>query len=177
MPEDLIQIALVFLRLGLLAFGGGVAILPEMEREVVTQRGWLTHREFVDSFALGRLTPGPGMLMIVFTGYRVAGIPGAVVAFLALFGPTAVITALTEVRWDRLAASPWLAAARRGLAPIALGLTAAGGYTLFRSAIQDEIGVVFGVVSLFILWKWEPNPALLVIAAGVVGALVYGIAG
>lgn len=106
-----------------------------------------------------------------------AGIPGAAVAFLALFGPAAVITALTAVHWDRLGASPWLAAARRALAPLALGLTAAGGYTLFRSAVQDEIGVVLAVVSLFVLWKWEANPALVVLGAGAIGAVAYGVAG
>ena len=66
--SELAEIALVFLRIGLLAFGGGLAILPEMERQVVVEHRWLTHREFVDSFALGQLTPGPGMLMVMFTG-------------------------------------------------------------------------------------------------------------
>lgn len=175
--DELPEIALVFLRLGLLAFGGGIAILPEMERQVVVEHQWITQREFVDSYALGRLTPGPGMLLVMFTGYKVAGIPGALVALFAIFGPTAFITVLVAAWWDRLRAWPWLTALQRALAPVALGLLAAGGFTLLRSAVQDAIGAVIAAVSLIVLWKWHPNPAWVVIVSGLVGAVVYGLAG
>ena len=173
---DLLEIALVFLRLGLLAFGGGVAILPEMERQVVVEHQWLTHREFVDSYALGRVTPGPGMLMVMFTDYRVAGVPGALTALVALFAPTAAITGLTAAHWDRLRSSPWLFALRRALAPIALGLTAAGGYTLLRSAVQDNFGAILAAITVFVLWKWQPNPAWVVLGSGLAATVFYGLA-
>ena len=175
--SDLPEIALVFLRLGLLSFGGGLAILPEMERLVVSEYGWVTHREFVDSYALGRLTPGPGMLMVMFTGYRAAGLPGAVVALAALFAPTALITALAATYWDRLRASPWLLAFQRASAPVALGLIAAAGYTLLQSAVQDGFGAILAAACLFVLLKWHPNPSLVVLGAGLVAAVFYGVAG
>jgi chromate transporter len=62
--SELLELALVFLRIGTLAFGGGSAILPELHREVVKAPGWLTEREFLDGFALGQLTPGPGRLRV-----------------------------------------------------------------------------------------------------------------
>lgn len=175
--DELPEIALVFGRLGLLAFGGGIAILPEIERQVVVEHGWITRREFVDSFALGRLTPGPGMLMVMFTGYKVAGIPGALTALIAIFGPTALITAVVAAYWDRLRQRPWLATLQRALAPVALGLLAAGGFTLLRSAVQDVIGAVIAIVTLVVLWVWHPNPAWVVVVSGVVGAVAYGLTG
>src|SRR5262249_2641918 len=74
---ELGALARVFGRLGLLAFGGGLGVLPEMERQAVEIHGWVTHREFVDAFAFSQVTPGPGMLMVVVIGFRTAGLAGA----------------------------------------------------------------------------------------------------
>ena len=173
--SELGAIALVFLRIGLLAFGGGLAILPEMERQVVVEHQWLTHREFVDSFALGQLTPGPGMLMVMFAGYQVAGVPGALTALVALFTPAATMTWLAARFWDSLRRSPWLEALQRGFAPIALGLIASGAYTLLRAAVADLLTAALAAGAIFVLWKWRPNPVLVIIPAGLIAALVYGL--
>ena len=74
--SDLLLIAWVFFRIGLLAFGGSTAILPELERQVVQEYGWLTRQEFADSFAFGQLTPGPALVMVMLPGYRLAGKTG-----------------------------------------------------------------------------------------------------
>ena len=170
---DLLELALVFFRLGLISFGGGVAILAEMEREVVTEHGWLTQREFVDGFALGRLTPGPGMLMVMFTGYRVAGIPGAITTLVAIFAPTALINGLVAGHWPRWRTSPWVLTIQRALSPIALGLSAAGGFTILRSAVDDAVGLVVALVSLAILIKWRPNPTWVILGSGLVTTVIY----
>ncbi|HEX2172559.1 MAG TPA: chromate transporter [Dehalococcoidia bacterium] len=174
--NDLIEIAIVFVRVGLLAFGGGLAILPEMERQVVDERGWLTHREFVDSFALGQLTPGPGMLMVMFAGYRVAGVPGALMALVAIFFPSALLTGLAAGHWDALRRSPWLGALQRGFAPIALGLIASGAYTLLRAAVTDVVSAAVAVAALFALWRFRLNPALVIIPGGLATALAHAVA-
>src|SRR5204863_2801259 len=130
--NDLLALAIVFLRIGLLAFGGSTGVLPELQRQVVNEQGWLTQQEFVDSFALGQLTPGPALLMVMFAGFKVAGTPGALVSAVAIFLPSTVMTALVTGAWERLRRSPWLASAQRALAALALGLTAAGAYSIVR---------------------------------------------
>ena len=72
--SDLLLLFFVFFRLGLLAIGGSTGVLPELERQIVGEYGWLTHQGFLDSFALGQLTPGPALLMVMFAGYNVAGL-------------------------------------------------------------------------------------------------------
>lgn len=170
---ELVEIALVFLRIGFLAFGGGLAILPEMERIVVDEKGWLTHREFVDSFALGQMTPGPGMLMVMFAGYQVAGVPGALTSVVALFFPAALLTGLASAYWDRLRSSPWIDALQKGFAPIALGLIASGTYTLFRAAVTDVISAFLAVAAVVALWKFRLNPALVILPAGIIAILMW----
>ena len=166
---ELAALAQVFGRLGLLAFGGGLGILPEMERQSVDVHGWVTHREFVDAFAFSQVTPGPGMLMVVVIGFRAAGLAGAVAAGLGMFGPTALLTALVTERWARLGDWGLMELLRGTLAPVALGLLAAGCYTLARLGVQDPLtaGIALGAL-VAVGWRgW--SPALVVVAGGLVG--------
>ena len=124
--SDLATLTWTFLRLSLLCLGGGLGAIPEMERQVVSVRGWVTAREFVDGYALSQVTPGPAMLVAVFVGYRVAGVPGGLLAGAAMFLPTSLLTWIIAHRWERLRGRPWAVAAERALAPLGAGLMAAG---------------------------------------------------
>jgi chromate transporter len=171
--DDLATLAWVFLRLGLLAFGGGTAILPEMERQVVDIHGWLTPEQFVDSFALGQLTPGPALLMVMVAGYAVAGPAGAVVALVAIFAPSAALMAAVVANWHRLRGSPWLVSFRRAVAAVTLGLVAAGSYSIVRIAVTDLPSALVAACAFVVLWRWKLHPALVILAGG----LVAGAAG
>lgn len=98
----LATLAWTFFRLSFLCLGGGIGAIPEMQRQVVGIQGWLTARQFVDGYALSQVTPGPAMLVTVFIGYRVSGLPGALVAMAAMFLPTALLTWFVAHRWERL---------------------------------------------------------------------------
>jgi chromate transporter len=165
----LVEVARVFGRLGVLAVGGGLGILTEMERQAVGIHGWVTHREFIDVFALSQVTPGPGMLMVVVIGLRAAGPGGALAAGLAMFGPTSVLAAVVAERWARLGAWPVMDLVRRTLAPVALGLLAAGCYTLVRLGVGGPATAALALgAALGVGWRrW--SPALVVLAGGLVG--------
>jgi chromate transporter len=75
MDDTVLQVFLVFARLGLLSWGGGQVVLTEMQRETVAH-GWLTEAQFLEAYAIGQMTPGPGALYIVPMGYQAAGFPG-----------------------------------------------------------------------------------------------------
>jgi chromate transporter len=166
---ELGALAQVFGRLGLLAFGGGLGILPEMERQAVEIHGWVTHREFVDAFAFSQVTPGPGMLMVVAIGFRAAGLAGALVAGLAMFGPTSLLTAFVADRWARLGDWGLMELLRGTLAPVALGLLGAGCYTLTHLGVHGPLtaGIALGAL-VAVGWRgW--SPALVVVAGGLIG--------
>jgi len=166
--NDLFALAWTFLRLSFLAVGGGIGVVPEMQRQVVEIHGWLTARQFVDGYALSQITPGPGMLVTAFIGYRVQGLLGASVAMAAMFLPTSLLTWIVAHRWERIRDRPWSQAVERALAPLAVGLMAAGVYTVGRSAITDIPTVILALASAIILSRrWLPA-AVVVLAAGVV---------
>ena len=172
MTGELWDLVAVFARLSLAAFGGGVGILPEMERESV-DHGWVTRREFVDIFALGNITPGPGMLISVVIGYRAAGLPGALVAGVAMFLPTSLLTWLVAERWGRLRRSALVNAIRDGMAPIAIGLLATGGYTLARTAIDGVPTAAIAAATVVALLRFRASPALIVLSSGPIGWLLF----
>lgn len=170
--SPLVDLAAVFVRLSLLAFGGGLGILPEMETQVVTVHRWLTHREFVDAWALSQVTPGPGMLMVAVVGFRAAGLPGAAVAGLAMFAPAALLAALAADRWTRWATGPALALLRRTLAPVALGLLLAGCLTLGRLSIDGPGTALLAVIALAACGFTRFSPAV-VVAVGAAAGLLW----
>lgn len=170
--NDLLVLLLVYLRLSLLAVGGGIAVLPEMQRQVVESRGWLTDAQFRDSFALGQLTPGPGMLMVIVAGYRVAGVPGAIVAAVGMFLPTACLTHIVARSWERLRDHPWRKDLQAGLAPVSVGLLLAGSYTLLRSAVHGPATAAIAAAATLAVLRWKVSPAAVIGCAAVAGLLL-----
>ena len=161
-----------FFRLSFLCVGGGLSSIPEMQRQVISIHGWLTAREFVDGYALSQVTPGPAMLVVTFIGYHVGGFLGALLATAAMFLPTSALTWVVAHRWGRLRGRPWAAAVERSLPPVAIGLMAAGVYTVGRAAVTDVRTLILAAAAALVLAKrWLP-PAAVVVAAGLVGWLV-----
>ena len=132
--DVLAEIALRFTALSFVAVGGINAILPEVHRVVVDVERWMTSAEFVDLFALAQLSPGPNAMVVALVGWKVAGVAGALVATVATCGPSSVVCYVTWQFADRFRHSKVRAVVQRALAPIAIGLIFATGYTLARGA-------------------------------------------
>jgi chromate transporter len=164
-----LEIGAVFARLSLLAFGGGLGILPEMERQVVTARAWVTHREFVDAWALAQVTPGPGMLMVLVVGLRAAGLAGALLAGAGMFAPAAVLATVVADRWAHWTRGRALTLLRRTLAPVALGLLGAGCWTLASLGIDGPLTAGLAVGALLLCALTRLSPALVVALGAAAG--------
>jgi chromate transporter len=168
---DLALLTWTFLWLSLLCVGGGLGVIPEMERQAVTIHGWLTAREFVDGYTLTQLTPGPNMLIAVFVGYRAHGALGALLAGLAMFLPTSVLAMVVSHHWQEWRTRPWAALAERALIPVGVGLMAGGVYTLARTAIHDAVTLALAVLTALVVATDRVPPVLAVVAAGALGWL------
>jgi chromate transporter len=171
--HDLVDLVVLFVRLSFVAFGGGVAVLPEIQRVAVDQHHWLTSQQFASSYALGQLTPGPGMLMVMAIGYKVAGVPGAFASMLAMFLPVGTLAFITGWRLEKFDHSPWRKAIQRGMAPVTVGLVLAGSYTLIQAAVIDAVTAAIVVVAALMLLSRRLHPALIVLAGGLAGWVYY----
>ena len=167
----LAHLAWTFLWLSFLAIGGGLAVIPEMQRQVVERFAWVTAQEFVDGYTLSQLTPGPNMLVAVFVGYRAHGLVGAAVAAVAMFLPTSLLAAIVSRHWSAMREHPWARAGEQGLAPVGLGLMAAGVYTLARSAVHDWATDGLAAAATAALGLFTLPPIVVVLAGGVIGWL------
>jgi chromate transporter len=171
MMLDLARMTWTFLWLSLICVGGGLGVVPELERQVVDRHQWVTAREFLDGYTLSQLTPGPNMLVAVFVGYRAHGLAGALLACTAMFLPVSILTAVIARHWETLRERPWALAAERALAPIGIGLMGAVVYTLARSGVQDWATGALALLAAVVLYgRWLP-PIALVLTAGLAGWL------
>lgn len=172
--EILVEIALRFATLSLVAIGGINAILPEIHRVVVDVEGWMTSAEFAELFALAQLAPGPNAMVVALVGWKVAGITGAIVATLAACGPSSVACYVAWHWADRLRESKLRVIVQRALAPLAIGLIMASGYTLALGADRSPGAFLLTVLAAGALAFTRFNPVWILLAAAVVG--VTGLA-
>jgi chromate transporter len=165
----LLELAWRCAALSLVAIGGINAILPEVHRVVVDVEHWMTSAEFAELFALAQLAPGPNAMVVALIGWKVAGIAGAFVATVAICGPSSLLCYVALHWWDRLRASPRRAIVARALAPVAIGLILASGYTLARGADRTVVAVALTAISAAALAFTRVNPVWVLAAAALVG--------
>lgn len=171
----LLALAVLFFRTGLGAYGGGFAIVPSLHHNAVGG-GWISERDFASAVAVGKLTPGPVLLMATFIGYVVSGLPGALVATFTIFAaPFALVVVLGS--WLlRMRSRRVVRAGLRGLTPAVVGLMAAAAVTLGRS-LHDPVDVTIAVATVLTLSRFEVNPALLLAVAGAGRWLLLAVRG
>lgn len=159
----------IFAPLSFTTIGGGQSIVSEIHRQAVSQQGWLTEQQFITDFALSRLAPGPGSLLVTLIGWSVAGWQGAVIASIAIFLPSSVLLYGIAHVWARYHGAPWQRAIERGLAPIAAGLILAAALTLVEAARGGWIAWAVALASTVILTYTRVSPFILLGA----GAFIF----
>jgi chromate transporter len=169
---DLLPLMVVFFRTGLGAYGGGFAIIPALHSEVFAH-GWLSERQFADAVAVGKLTPGPVLLMATFIGYLRDGFPGAFAATLAILAAPFMLVVLFSAWLDRVRSKRWMRAALRGLTPAVVGLMIAAALTLGQS-MHAASGVAIAAAVAVTLIRFETINPVLMLALGGVTRLVLG---
>jgi chromate transporter len=169
--DQIPALARVFAYLSLLTIGGGMAAYPEMKSLVVDVHHWLTNEQVIHIYSVGQMAPGPNMMMVAAMGERVSGLAGAVVAALAFFVPTGILTFGVGRLWNKLAGWPWRDSIQKGLGPVAIGLAVAGLITFGRGSITGWVTVVIGLAVFTLTLQTKINPALLILGGAIVGVV------
>ncbi|HLJ32036.1 MAG TPA: chromate efflux transporter [Ktedonobacteraceae bacterium] len=165
----LFTLSLVFVKIGLLMFGGGLVIAPLLQQELVNGPHWITTRQLLDGLALGQLTPGPVTVVATFAGYAASGVPGAIVATVSIFLPSFILVLSLTPLLRRIRNAPLARAFLKGITAGALGAIAAAAILLGRLAFVDAWTIAIAVVSLILLLRWNVNTIFLIIGAALVG--------
>jgi chromate transporter len=134
----LFNLAALMMKIDIFAFGGGFASLPLMLHEIVTVKGWLDSKTFMDGIALGQITPGPIVITSTFVGYMSYGLSGAVVATIAIFMPSFLLVVAVTPVFDRLKNSAYFSAAMQGVLASFVGL-------LFFVAVRFAMAIPWDV--------------------------------
>ena len=169
----LVELGLFFSLLSLLSVGGMPSVIPEMHRYVVESKGWISHTDFLEMFALGQAAPGPNVLITSLIGWKIAGVPGAFVTLAAMCGPAAVISYWVAGVWERMKDRPWRAIAQRAMAPMVVGLILSGGFVLATPGGTPDWRLwLIAATSAAGMVATRLNPLWFLGAGGVLGALL-----
>jgi chromate transporter len=164
-----------FLRLGLLGFGGPVALVGQMERELVGERGWMTKEQMREAIAICQSLPGPLAIQVgIYISYLRAGFWGAWAGGWAFIFPNFVIVAALGALYVHFSGLPPVTAIFYGVSPAVIALILHSCYRLAKLGMEDWLQWVIVMVSFAITVALEAEVALLFIGAGLVGMLYYG---
>jgi chromate transporter len=169
---SLMQIVMLFARVGLTSFGGGLSAW--IYREVVTQRGWLKDEEFLGALTLGQVLPGSNVINVsIYVGYRMRGALGSVAAVAALLVPPMVVIVLFASVFHRFAQLAVVHRLLEGIAAAAIGMTASVGLRTAKAAIATQRWPLLLIVAVFVavgVLRWPLVPVAIV--AGAIGLLI-----
>ncbi|MDD4141746.1 MAG: chromate transporter [Bacteroidales bacterium] len=171
-----LQLFWTYFKIGLFSFGGGYAMLPFIQDEVVNKHNWITPSDFTDIIAISQMTPGPiGINTATYIGYTVTGnVWGSIIATAAVCIPSFIIVLLVSYYYNKYKNSKLVKSVMNGLRPVIVGLIAAAAIMLINKTTFINYGswIIFALA--FILIKFTKiHPILVIILAGIAGYLFY----
>jgi chromate transporter len=162
-------LAWTFGLMSLFAVGGANSAIPEMHRVAVDVRHWLTDKQFADVFAISQLSPGPNVLIVTLIGYSVAGVAGALIATLAMCGPTAVLAYYVSRLLKQSSHSRWPAIIQAALVPLSIGLMGASCLIVALSSDRTWAAALVTAGAAVLAFATRLNPLWLLLAGGFLG--------
>jgi len=164
---------LTFFKIGLFTIGGGYAMIPLIEAEIIEKKKWVGKEEFLDLMAVAQSCPGVFAINIsIFIGYRLRKVKGAVLCCMGTALPSFIIILLIALFFHQFKDNEIVAAAFRGIRPAVVALIAVPTFNLAKKAKLNRYTFWVPIVSALLIWLLGVSPILIIIAAGVAGYLV-----
>lgn len=165
-----------FFKIGAFTLGGGYAMLPLIEKEFVEVRGWVTEEDMVDILAIVQSLPGViAINTSLFIGYKVAGLPGALLALCGMVLPSLIIIILFALLYVSVQNNPYVQGAFRGVRAGVTGLILLAGIKLGKKVIKNGISLAIAITTFVCVWWFSIHAALAILGSAFVGLVVYTI--
>jgi chromate transporter len=178
MMRELLTLFLTFAKVGMMTFGGGYAMLPILQREVVENRGWATDEELADYYAVGQCTHGViAVNTATFIGQKRAGIPGGILATLGVVFPSLVIITILAGVITAYANVAWVQHAFAGVRVCVCVLIANAVIRLWKSAVKDTWGLLIFLAVLGAALLTDVSPVVFVLLAALAGVVIRTLGG
>jgi chromate transporter len=168
------QLGLFFLKVGSVLFGSGYVLIAFLQGEIVDKYGWLTQQELLDAIAIGQFTPGPVLSTSTFIGYIIAGVPGAIVATIAIFLPSFLFVAAVNPLIPKLRRSQWASAFLDAVNVSAVALMAVVTLHLAQTTLLqpfDLVAVLIAILAAIAVLHFRINAAWIVLGGAILGWL------
>ena len=163
-----------FFKIGAFTLGGGYAMIPIIQSEVVDKQKWIDEKEFLDLIAIAQSCPGVFAINIsTFIGYKMRKEKGALCSALGTALPSFLIILLIAMCFHRFMDVPWIAAMFNGIRPAVVALIAVPTFNLAKNANITLANCWIPILSALLIWAMHVNPIFVIIAAGV-GGYIYG---
>ncbi|RQD69954.1 MAG: chromate transporter [Tindallia sp. MSAO_Bac2] len=169
-----LQLMIVFMRIGVFTFGGGYAMLPLIQREVVRSQEWITASGLVDMIAISQMSPGPiSINLATFIGYTQAGISGGL---MATFGVVSLTSVLVLIAARVLIKNPdhfLVKGFFKGIRPAVISFILAAILSLYEVSVPDLKSAGIMVGSFLIFWKFKIHPVPIILCSGFIAVLIF----
>lgn len=168
-----LQLFLAFAKIGTFTIGGGYAMLPLIEREIVENKKWISKSDFIDMLAVSQSLPGLYTVNIsIMTGHRLKGYKGSIVATLGSIIPSFVTILLIAVFFRHYSENPYIAKAFRAIRPAVVALIAVPVFTVAQSVGINSRTIIIPLSAALLIWIWGISPIWIVLAAAILGICI-----
>jgi chromate transporter len=171
----LLKIFLSFLKIGLFAIGGAYSFLPLIQNEVVDRYHWLTKEEFLEVLGVVKVFPGAiSIKFATYTGYKVAGIPGAVVANIGNLLSPVILILIATYFYSKYKETPRIKSAFETIQLVIFAMIIAVAFqTVTLSQVSSIKSMAIVIIAFILFFFTKVDPAIIIIGAGLIGAAVF----
>lgn len=170
----IVALFISFFKIGLFSFGGGYAMLPLIQQEVVEKHQWISTGEFLDIIAVSQATPGPvAVNTATYVGFIRGGILGSTAATLGVIMPSVIIIYILAKLFYIFKDNEIVERAFKGIRIAVVGLIAAAAIMVANGAFIDYKSIILFVIAFIAQWKYKADPILMIVVAGIIGLFIY----
>ena len=172
--KELFELFMIFFKMGSFTFGGGYAMLPIIQEEIVNKRNWATDEEILDYYAIGQSTPGIiAVNTATFIGYNRRGLIGGIVATLGIVSPSIVIITIIAIFFKNFQDYVLVQHALGGIRVVVAALILNAVIKMYKDSVKDWVGIVLFIVSFLLLVFLDITPIVVIIISAVIGIIRF----
>ena len=170
----LIKLFISFLKIGTFSFGGGYAMLPFIEREIVDNHNWININEFMDIIGISQMTPGPiAINSATFVGYKLSGVIGSIMATLGVIFTSFILVSIISKMLEKFKESSVIKAALLGMRPVLIALIIKAFIDLAKESYLDLKSIIIASIIGLVLLSKKVHPILVIVISAIIGLVVY----